>query len=860
VGVNESRVEFLRRSQFSAVRSDEAMAELAAGMVVARYQPDDTMIQQGAPGERMLVIRSGCAEARVAGDDGVPVKVAEFGVGSCIGEMSLLTDDDASADVVATTEVEALALDRQAFSDLVAADPSLMRQLARLVTGRLRSTNLDFARSRVREEGVTRFLATNDGEGPAEIIGKDGSRKKLRRAIGKQAGSDAPLLIQGERGTGKALIARLVHNASDRRGGPIISADARSIDANTAGDRLFGHLADADAALTDARHRVCLMDLAHGGTLVIKSIDGLDPVVQERLERFVVHGDSGAGRRFDARIVATTRSPLDSAVQAGRFRPELARLLAANVIVELPLRDHVRDIPDLAAHYLALHASRLGKEVVRLDDEALDKLCAYDYAFGNLRELDEAVELAVIVSTDEVITEDELVLGPVERMEPGGFDLLQAAPKSLVDFAMRHFPSSVQLLTVPVLLFIIWQCFGGPGSARSNLGTALVWSIWWPALFISFLLVGRASCAVCPMGAATGFTQRLLSRQWRVPKWLKEHDRKLGIAGFFLIVWVEEVSAMRHSPVATGALLLTILAGVVVTAAIWPRRAFCRHICPLGTLAGLCAQSAMVEMRPTPSICSAKCRGTICFKGTEEVPGCPMSQHLRFVDGNDTCTLCMNCVRNCPHGSPRFNIRVPTRDLWTATQSRPEFGMFTAMLLGLLLGQLLLLDAEHHPATGLGLLLAEHHFVVVTAVLLLSGGLPMAALWWISRRDVDDGGGEARRQLWGRAVLWLPLVGAGFAAFHLAFLPELPAMQLVVGRMPLDAGATMDLPLLGLAQLATIGLGIVLAGVALWNARRRAVIGTASAWTRSDTLTLVAMAAYAAVTLIVMSRPAWLMF
>jgi Fe-S oxidoreductase len=88
----------------------------------------------------------------------------------------------------------------------------------------------------------------------------------------------------------------------------------------------------------------------------------------------------------------------------------------------------------------------------------------------------------------------------------------------------------------------------------------------------------------------------------------------------------------------------------------------------------------MVELRPTIDICSAKCVGHACYKGNEKASGCPMFNHVIFTQSNQHCVMCMDCVRSCPNGSPQLNLRVPGRELWGETGSRPDIATFVVML------------------------------------------------------------------------------------------------------------------------------------------------------------------------------------
>jgi polyferredoxin len=353
----------------------------------------------------------------------------------------------------------------------------------------------------------------------------------------------------------------------------------------------------------------------------------------------------------------------------------------------------------------------------------------------------------------------------------------------------------------------------------------LVWSVWWPALVLSFVFAGRAWCAVCPMSSLAGLAQRVVSLKRRTPSWLKRHDATVLMAGFFLIVWAEEASGMRHSPRATGVLLGSILLGAVATAVLLPRRAWCRYLCPLGGFAGVCSMSGLVELRPTADICAAKCQDHSCFKGDAGKAGCPLFNHVMFVDTNRDCVLCLDCLRACPNDSPQLNLRLPALELLTMREGHATVGRFTALLASLLAGVTLLQwwrgEAGYQAATGF----LRHEVVVVTVVLLSAAAFSQLALWWLARRVVRREDVEAETAFWRTITAWVPLVAAGFIAHELAFVPALRDLRIDIARAAAQAGSrpALSLGVLALAQAVVLLSGLVVTAIVL---RRLAVAQT----------------------------------
>ncbi|OGG45203.1 MAG: hypothetical protein A3F84_07490 [Candidatus Handelsmanbacteria bacterium RIFCSPLOWO2_12_FULL_64_10] len=786
-----------------------------------RHEGGQVIIRQGEPGSRLHVLTSGRVEVRVHTDGEEGVAVATLREEDCFGEMSLLTGDPISADVVAAEDSETLALDRGTFNALVAANPHVLREFARMISRRLHATDVAIGTAREREQELARFVREQKSERYRDLVGRHPVAKELGGQIEREAQLDSPLLIQGERGTGKELIARLIHFRSRRKDAPLLSLECAQISEITWGDKLFGDYHRREPGRPHPR-AFCYMDLAEGGTLLLKNIDALPLAVQERLVRFLNSQlQALGGRRRDVRVIATYRGGLTDMTRGGQALPDLVNALSEHVIAIPPLREHKRDIPELASHFVRKHAQRLNKQVNGLDDQAVIQLVSYDYRIANVQELEEAVERAVILAEDETIKAEEVFLGSPPAARPMGFNLLKL-PRPVVQLALRLFPRVVQGFVAVVFAFVLYQCFFAPTRGGENLGTLLVWSVWWPMLVLSFFFVGRAWCAVCPMSLAGTTAQRAINLKWRIPAWLKDCDAYIIMAGFFAVIWAEEVAGMRHDARATGFLLLFILGGAVVTSVVFPRRTWCRHICPLGGVASLCSTSALVELRPTVDICAAKCKGHSCYKGDQGVDGCPMFNHVMFMDSNQHCALCMNCVRACPNGSPQLNLRPPARELWAGLSARPEVGRFVAFLMGLLVGQILIQYWERQPYGPLSRLLNERRFVFVTGVLALSAALPLLSLWLATRRLRRSPDPAIAAQFWRKVAAWAPLVTAGFVCYQLSFALGLDSLQATLGYQPLDSGATrsVSFSLLSVAWFGVLSAGLAVTAGVLWKLRQ----------------------------------------
>ncbi|MBI3925947.1 MAG: sigma 54-interacting transcriptional regulator [Armatimonadetes bacterium] len=845
-GPLEGRVEVLRGFHIWHDVSEEVLREIAAAAQPERFDIGDYLIRQGYPGSHFRVLVSGSAEVRVHGDSGIVVTVATLHAGEVLGEMSLLTGELTSADVIAAETCHTLSLDRETFHGLVASKPKLLWEFVRMVSRRLRSRDQAVASAQQKEQDISGLLQEQMREEDLDLVGSDTTTRKLRKQAWAEAQRDGSLLIQGERGTGKKFLAGLIHMRSERRDKPLLRVHCAQLNDTPWGDRLFGNLQAAAAS----QRTVSYLDLAAGGTLVLEDIGSMPHPVQKRLARFLDAASYQDPARPNVRVVATCRGSFGDLEKNGLVIESLAELLASRVLTIPPLRERKRDIADLANLYAQRQARRLGKQIEPIDDSVLRKLLTYDYRLGNAQELTEAVERAVILTDEGRILPEQVFLGPPPARRLPGLNLLQL-PRELVVRGLRFFPVTLQVLSALVYFGLLAACLLWPGEPPGRFALAGFWAVAWPALSLSVFLAGRITCAVCPMAFTGSLLQRLHLARRKVPAWLKRNDTAFVTAGFFLIMWAEEAFLMRSSCDATAVLLLVILACALVGFVLFPRRAWCRHMCPLGGFVGLCATSGVLELRPTVDVCAGKCKGHHCYTGTDEQEGCPMFNHVMFLDSSQHCVLCMKCVQTCPNSSPQALVRFPHPASWNGPDATPQTAAFVAMLLGLIPALLVLQYLEfsghlHGLPTGerlglVSLLLASCAAAPVLAVLVMAGRL---------RRDQSTE--EPRAVPWKMMTAAVPLLAAAFAGYQLAFVPGLS--ELSAG---LNTGGTLDILTVSLVSGARVLL--LTAGLfATVGVLRR--LGKTSGPTipgRWLDYALTGVLLYAAVVAGLMLRPSW---
>ena len=244
----------------------------------------------------------------------------------------------------------------------------------------------------------------------SSLIGDSPAMSRVQDLITRVSQSDASILIQGETGTGKELIARAIHNASPRKNGPFVAINCAAVPATLLESELFGH---ARGAFTDAKTaRAGLFVQATGGTLFLDEIGEMPLDMQPKLlralqERVVRPVGSETEVPFDVRILAATHRDLESETDERRFRQDLYYRINVVRIDVPPLRDRGSDVLKLAPYFLDKFAARAKRPPIKLTAPVAERLLAYDWP-GNVRELENCLERAVALSQFEQVTLDDL--------------------------------------------------------------------------------------------------------------------------------------------------------------------------------------------------------------------------------------------------------------------------------------------------------------------------------------------------------------------------------------------------------------------------------------------------------------------
>jgi two-component system, NtrC family, response regulator AtoC len=261
--------------------------------------------------------------------------------------------------------------------------------------------------------GLRYLLSERDAEyNHYGLVGRSRQIAEVVRRAERVAESKSTVLITGETGTGKELVARAIHDRSAQRAMPLIKVNCAAIPETLIESELFGHVRGAFTGATYTKKG--RFALADGGTIFLDEIGALGLSVQAKLLRVLQEREFeplGAERtqRVDVRVIAATNRDLRQLVSDGRFQEDLFYRLHVIPIDIPPLRERRDDIPVLVDHFVRQFATRLGKPVARVDDEVLAELRRYDWP-GNVRELENTIERAVVLATGPDLTRDTLWL------------------------------------------------------------------------------------------------------------------------------------------------------------------------------------------------------------------------------------------------------------------------------------------------------------------------------------------------------------------------------------------------------------------------------------------------------------------
>jgi formate hydrogenlyase transcriptional activator len=282
-----------------------------------------------------------------------------------------------------------------------ASEAPTANRTASFEIGEAVSAHIALERSEHRGSALPRVISNNFGQ----VIGKSQALQAVLEQVERVAPTNSTVLIQGETGTGKELIAQAIHNTGSRRGRPFVKLNCAAIPLDLLESELFGH---ERGAFTGAiAQKIGRFQLADKGTLFLDEVGDIPLALQPKLLRVLQEQaferlGSTRTQQVDIRLVAATNRHLKEMVKRGEFRSDLYYRLNVFPVLLPPLRERREDIPALAGHFVELFGHRMGRQIEHIPPETMSALSSYHWP-GNIRELQNLIERAVILSNDGVL-------------------------------------------------------------------------------------------------------------------------------------------------------------------------------------------------------------------------------------------------------------------------------------------------------------------------------------------------------------------------------------------------------------------------------------------------------------------------
>ena len=295
-----------------------------------------------------------------------------------------------------------------------------------------------------------------------QIIGNSPALEAVLEQVERVASTGSTVLIQGETGTGKELIAHAIHNISSRCGRSFVRLNCAAIPLDLLESELFGH---EKGAFTGAiAQKIGRFELADKGTLFLDEVGDIPAALQPKLLRVLQEQEferlgSGRTHKVDVRLVAATHRDLTDMVNRGEFRSDLYYRLNVFPVLLPPLRERREDIPALVAHFVEILGRRMGREIEHIPPQTMSALSSYQWP-GNIRELQNLIERAVILSNDGVLP------NPLPAAETEQRTAISPGASALGAITLRDSERSLILKTLEAVGWII----GGPKGAAAKLG------------------------------------------------------------------------------------------------------------------------------------------------------------------------------------------------------------------------------------------------------------------------------------------------------------------------------------------------------------------------------------------------------
>lgn len=750
--MNSDKAYFLSKVEFLSDLKPAELAELAEEFQWHDFVKGSAIIQKGQKPQWFYILTKGHAEVLVTKKGQSSWPVNSFGPGDAFGEIALFTGERAPTTIRCLEDCRVLLLDAAQFSQMLQRWPKLYHRFIEKLSHSLNNANNVLWEAKHREFMRSTLQLTQYEDKFYGIWGSTKTTAEVESKLKFLVDGEEHILLIGERGTGRQMMAWYLHKHRFGDSAPFIVVEGRNFDRQW-GERFFETEQESNGSITGG---TTLLDIAAGGTLLIREIELISPRAQEKLAQAL------AVCTHDCLVIGSLQSDPDALPQP--LNPKLRQFFEQTYTIT-PLRDRKRDIPVLVRGILQKLAKKHNRPVPVLDPEATKLLLSHNYRQGNVTELIQVIERSFFLAENNLISLEHIFFGPTAKQMGRTIDLLGWAPLAKV-LKKGSVVKVIRWISAVMFLAIILLLFLAPASPLGQRVFMSLWGVWWLGLVLISPFVGRIWCTVCPFSTIMNLVQTKFHLNRPVPDFLKKYDYIIITVLFLLIFWVEILSGMRSSPLYTIVLLLSIQLAAITCGIVFTRDAWCSHLCPLGGFVGMASIGSMLEIRADAAVCLNKCTTLDCYRGSAEAPGCPMAQHLPYLDNNIACKLCFNCVRNCPNSSVKLNLRFPAREVWHMVRVNQGFVLFTIAALAILVP---IQYFEHFHSSKFGLWFSLTYW----GTALVSG-----LLTWLLAQPFKTKAASRRIKV---VFSMIPLVLAGHIIYRLGLLPGINSILLGLG-------------------------------------------------------------------------------
>lgn len=261
------------------------------------------------------------------------------------------------------------------------------------------------------------------------------------------------------------------------------------------------------------------------------------------------------------------------------------------------------------------------------------------------------------------------------------YNLLKRLAKS------KLYPGIIQFPTFILFGFIIYYFFFGSFFYANNPGSILAWTLWWPLVPLTFILFGRIWCVACPLPIIGDFIQKFTHPTRKAGNFLKTYGIWIVDGLFILITLFDRLYGMVETPWLSGTVFALLLAGVLVISLRYERRTFCKHLCFLGGVSGNYSMLSTLSIESKDKSVCNKCNVKACYFGSGKADPCTYFNVIPTKEGMRNCTLCADCIKNCPNDNVSLRIRSVASELWSHVRVSFSESFFAKLMVGVVIIQ-----------------------------------------------------------------------------------------------------------------------------------------------------------------------------